>query len=63
MKVLENMYVAARARRVHFDLPHSQVMKCVTCILTEKPLHSPTGKEGEVWRFGEKKNSKTLEVG
>ena len=35
MKVLENMYVAARAYRVHFDSALSQVMRCVTCRLTE----------------------------
>ena len=35
MKVLENVYVTARAYRVHFDFAHSQVMKCVTCKWTE----------------------------
>ena len=41
MKVLEKGYVAARARRVHHDLPHSQVMKCVTCRLEEKNRFIP----------------------
>ena len=38
MKVLENMNVAPRAYRVHFDLAHSQVMKCVTCRLMENHI-------------------------
>ena len=36
MMVLENVDVTTRARRVHLDLPLSQVMECVTCSLKEK---------------------------
>ena len=36
---------------------------CHAPIEGEKPLHSPAGEEGEVWRFlAKKKNSETLEV-
>ena len=41
MKVLENVYVTTRARRVHLDLPHSQVMVCVTCKLKENNRFIP----------------------
>ena len=36
LKVLDNMYVTARAYRVHFDFAHSLVMKCVTRRSKEK---------------------------
>ena len=64
MKVLENMYVTTRAYRAHFDFPYSQVMERVTRRVKEKTASFlQLVVEGEVWRFGEKKNSKTLEVG
>ena len=64
MMVLENVDVTTRARRVHLDLPHSQVMVCVTCRLEEKSASFPHWWwEVRSGVFGEKKkNSETLEV-
>ena len=63
MMVLENVDVTTRARRVHLDLPHSQVMGVCHVQFEGEIRFIPTlVVEGEVWRVGEK-NSEILEIG